>query len=513
LKDNNQPDLAESFTQYAFPPRGAEHEMTSLKAHADRMIMEFEEPQPLLIVAVAWKARNEAIDREAGIPVKGISPLLMTLETEMEDPLNWNNLQENINAAIDEVNMDSSPGLPMMQYGSTNADVITKERLLVTRIVKERIERLAMISSMETLDGKPMEAHIQAGFVDPCRVFIKNEPHKMSKIKEGRYRLIWSLSLLDQIIDRVLFSHIAEEEISKFHRMASKGGAGLSTDEQQQDLYQNIILLLGEDFWTDDMKNWDWSYKKWQYEAFWVKCAFKIGFSHQEVKFWFCVLARKTAAYSADLITHVPITLRIMWIRLYFMARVPIVLSDGRILGHGPGGIMKSGLYITLCANSFNRCFLSRLVAKELECKEIGAIAMGDDCGEKLIAANTSSRYIEEEYKKHGFTITDLEHITSPSTTGFEFCSHRLYPDKAVPLNEVKIVLKHLVSKLRHTREQQFQLANDIRHAKNSELFMNFLRPRWEAWIKTDEDNEEISKEDQESRADSCSDSKRSKED
>lgn len=502
--------LGESFLEYSFPPRGAHAELVSLKAHASKMITGYRELDFHNLVYLIGEKRDEAIERESGVP--GGQPLLMTLEKELKDPLDWNNIRENIEEAIDDINLDASPGIPMLQFGATNGIVLEREKLRVIQMVQERIERMCLVANVNGY--RDIVKSVKDGLLDPCRIFIKNEPHKNSKIKEGRYRLIWSLSLLDQIVDRVLFSEICEDEIQKFQRLVSKGGAGLSTDEQQVQLFHNIKTLLGDEFWTNDMKNWDWSFKDWQYEAFWIKCAFRLGYSTRVIVHHLRTL--KSQSMNADTLgqliefnfSNIPLTLKCMWIRLYFMARVPIVTSNGQILEHGPPGIMKSGLYITLAANSFNRGLLASIITKG------GAIAMGDDCGESISKDEyLLSGDIEERYKSFGFTTTDLEFIQNPDEQGFEFCSHRLYPTKAIPLNEVKIVLKHLVSKLRTKREQQFQLQNDIRHARNRDLFLEFLRPRWEAWIKDDEESKEYFEENQEDRADSSSSSKRCKED
>lgn len=40
---------------------------------------------------------------------------------------------------------------------------------------------------------------------DPIKVFVKREPHKQSKIQEGRLRLISGVSLIDNLVDRILF--------------------------------------------------------------------------------------------------------------------------------------------------------------------------------------------------------------------------------------------------------------------------------------------------------------------
>lgn len=41
--------------------------------------------------------------------------------------------------------------------------------------------------------------------VDPIKVFIKQEPHKVKKLREHRERLILAISMIDTMIDRILF--------------------------------------------------------------------------------------------------------------------------------------------------------------------------------------------------------------------------------------------------------------------------------------------------------------------
>ena len=48
---------------------------------------------------------------------------------------------------------------------------------------------------------------------DPIKVFVKQEPHKMSKIKQERYRLISGVSLVDTLVDRLLLQWLAQNVV------------------------------------------------------------------------------------------------------------------------------------------------------------------------------------------------------------------------------------------------------------------------------------------------------------
>lgn len=87
---------------------------------------------------------------------------------------------------------------------------------------------------------------------------IKMEPHKPSKIEEGRLRLISVFSLVDQVVDRMLFYPMVRTEISNFMDHPCKSGwsplpAGYST---LQAVFSGPVLAT-------DCSAFDWTFPSW----------------------------------------------------------------------------------------------------------------------------------------------------------------------------------------------------------------------------------------------------------
>ena len=74
---------------------------------------------------------------------------------------------------------------------------------------------------------------ILLGLVDPSMVFIKNEPHPKRKVLKGAYRCINPVSLVDQLVEDVLFSESALLLKEGFFDNGSAVGIGF-TDEMNQ---------------------------------------------------------------------------------------------------------------------------------------------------------------------------------------------------------------------------------------------------------------------------------------
>lgn len=86
----------------------------------------------------------------------------------------------------------------MKCMGSTVGEVLKFDGLFYA---KERLDyfRALVKSRWDTLlDGE----------ADPLLVFIKQEPHKTSKAQSGRWRLIQACSLVDTMIDRILYAQL-----------------------------------------------------------------------------------------------------------------------------------------------------------------------------------------------------------------------------------------------------------------------------------------------------------------
>lgn len=111
---------------------------------------------------------------------------------------------------------DKTPGAILMRQGmSTNDDVFAKLELKgVAAMVMERIEWL-----LSEDDPTPIGQRS-----DPNRIFVKREGHKKEKIVEGRVRLIWSPSLIDRIVDQILYSESLAAEIENCSEIPNKVG-------------------------------------------------------------------------------------------------------------------------------------------------------------------------------------------------------------------------------------------------------------------------------------------------
>jgi len=191
------------------------------------------------------------------------------------------------------------------------------------------------------------EELVMAGLCDPIRTFVKNEPHSAGKLEEGRVRLIMSVSIVDQLVERLLSSELNSQEIAYFHRLPVKPGMGFS--KEKVDLVGAYLDNFSE-LVSSDVSGWDWSV------------------SADELRF--DALRRAGAAgVSTD---HV--YARALLARSVCLRRSVIAFSDGTMLAQRWDGVQKSGSYNTSSGNSWIR------VAAALFSGAGDVCAMGDDC-------------------------------------------------------------------------------------------------------------------------------------
>jgi len=191
------------------------------------------------------------------------------------------------------------------------------------------------------------EELVKAGLCDPIRVFVKKEPHSAKKLEEGRVRLIMSVSIADQLVERLLSSELNQLEIASFHRLPVKPGMGFSTEK---------IDLVGAHFdkferlVSSDVSGWDWSVSasELRFDAERRVGAAGVSMDHPYAR---ALLARSTC-----------------------LSRSVIAFSDGEMLAQRWDGVQKSGSYNTSSGNSWIRVAAARFAGAG----EVAA--MGDDC-------------------------------------------------------------------------------------------------------------------------------------
>jgi hypothetical protein len=190
------------------------------------------------------------------------------------NPLDQELLYKNIpfdNIFDEIIKNEASPGLPYANVKSRNDKLLSTEyRETIKWLVVSRLYKLANCrgwSERDYLEGNvlvlnnPYET-VKKNYVDPVRVFVKNEPHTLKKIEEKKYRLISSVSLVDQVIERLLHSQINQTEIDNWEAIPSMPGIGLTTDEDFRKIAK-LIKKIDNPVQTD-VSGWDWSVQHWE---------------------------------------------------------------------------------------------------------------------------------------------------------------------------------------------------------------------------------------------------------
>jgi hypothetical protein len=269
------------------------------------------------------------------------------------------------------------------------------------------------------------------GMIDPVKLFVKNEPHKLSKVVEGRLRLIFSMSVIDNLIARILLSHQNNAEIDVWEDIPLKPGMGL-TDDHMKSIWKYVFDNEDGGLVEADMKGWDWSFQEQDFES---------------------DLERRAALNGGKLT---------LWWKLteahyYCVMRKVMVLSDGEMYKQLAPGIMPSGWYATSSTNSAVRA-INHAHAALMEGVQPFIMAMGDDSVERAVPN------VERHYNDLGKVCGMLNYASSER---FEFCSTIFRGDVGVPVN----VTKQLFNLLRikpitvHDASLRFdQFCYELRH-------------------------------------------------
>lgn len=255
------------------------------------------------------------------------------------------------------------------------------------------MERIVALSSIDLSQStySPKEL-VEIGYCDPVRLFVKQEPHTMRKIKEGRFRLISSVSLVDQLVERLIFGPQNQLEIQRWRNIPSKPGMGLSLYEQAESIWRELQTYHDMRPAAEaDISGFDWSVQSWE---LWADLALRCNLGDFGNKL-------RRAATS----------------RFYCFMNSVFQLSDGTLIEQGNPGLMKSGSYCTSSTNSRIRCLMAELIEAPW------CIAMGDDSVEGYVP------HAKEKYLALGHSCKDYipcEVDPEGALLRVNFCSHEL---------------------------------------------------------------------------------------
>lgn len=202
---------------------------------------------------------------------------------------------------------------------------------------------------MGGLHSTPAEEFLPA----PIKMFIKDEPHKLSKILDGRLRLISCLALEDQLLDRVIFYPWTQSEIRNFEKISSKVGWAPFPNG-----FRDVMYEFSEDTaLAIDKTAWDWTLPEW------------VVYAYIRVKLYQC--KNVTPQYALVVISRI---LEVLG------EGTKIRLPSGKELVQDFVGFMKSGWSLTISMNS-----MAQELQHNLALIRIGVLqtqklwAMGDD--------------------------------------------------------------------------------------------------------------------------------------
>lgn len=254
---------------------------------------------------------------------------------------------------VDTLDWNSSPGYPYMRTAPDNrrffcvdADGIPDPgRLLeVWSIVQERLR-----------NGEP----------DHIRLFVKLEPHKLKKLDEGRYRLISSVSVIDQLVDHMLFDELNNKMVDNYAEIPAKVGWSFTKGGWMQMPKEKWVAL--------DKSAWDWTVRPWMLEmCLHFRDMMYVGSRGADYELWRELAERR-------------------YKELYDSPT--FITSGGAVLRQLSKGVQKSGCVNTIADNSLMQVLLHLRCCFETNQKPEWLLVMGDDTLQR--PQQDMSRYLE----------------------------------------------------------------------------------------------------------------------
>lgn len=236
-------------------------------------------------------------------------------------------LRELFNELMSLVDPKASPGWSYVWEG------ITKNKMILDDVKLREIVFVRFCELIECLKkGNPLPNPV-------VRIFVKNEPHKMQKILEGRFRLIWALPLEWQLFHRLFLGTSLDAELENHEDIPTKDGLSFIRGGAHR-FYTK--LDDGSDKIGDrDISGWDLSCPEW------------LMLDEMEVRKRLCL----------NLNPFLENAIEVCYRSLLL---VDVVFADGTMLRQTRPGIVKSGSLITLSGNSRMQVLLKALDRKSV---------------------------------------------------------------------------------------------------------------------------------------------------
>lgn len=283
---------------------------------------------------------------------------------------------------LNNLEWTSSPGYPYMLEATTNGQYfgfvegagVSQDKLMqVWELVKQRLS-----------GSSP----------DPIRLFIKPEPHKEKKILKKAFRLISSVSVVDQIIDQMLFGTMNDLLVEEVLEVPSKAG--------WTPYCGGWKIMPVRNWMSMDKSGWDWTARLWLFHLTFELRKRLCRTSGPLLEQWVTMASRRYAELFVD-----PL----------------FITSGGTLLRQKKPGVMKSGSVLTISDNSIMQVILHLRVCLENDWNIGDIYSMGDD------TIQERPDNLEEYLEKIGQYC-----IVKDCRKAVEFAGHRFEGSRVEPL-------------------------------------------------------------------------------
>lgn len=287
--------------------------------------------------------------------------------------------------------MKSSPGWPYLCEATTNGNFLGWNQIDFDPL---KIERLWF--DVRTYLENPVQITLFC--------FVKLEPHKISKIRENRWRLIMASPIHVQVVWTMLFGYQNDLEIQQCYHIPSQQGVILPGGGWK--LFLEQWRSRGYDTGLDKSA-WDWTFPYWLIELD-LDFRRRMGRGAKMGSWW--EIASKL--YNDMFVNP--------W----------VLLSNGAFYEQVYPGVMKSGCVNTISSNSHAQVMVHILVAASTGSPMYPLpVCCGDDTLQRKDQATDL-----EAYERFGA-------IVKSASEGLEFVGHEFISCGPVPL----YLGKHLV--------------------------------------------------------------------
>lgn len=318
-------------------------------------------------------------DEIIGVMIERYSPIKWAL------PSDFLTYEHYLRVVREKVSWKSSPGYPYLLDTPTNEVMFG----VVNGVPSEAaLERVWVLVQDRIRDPTP----------DPIRLFIKPEPHKVKKLVDGAYRLISSVSVIDQIVDHMLFDQMNDLMTANFVDIPPKIGWSPVNGGWK---------IVPRNWLSMDKKHWDWGCQPWIFELLYT------------------FRARMCTNRDSP---HWPEWVRLAQGRYKALYGDPLfVTSLGVKLRQKQPGVQKSGCVNTLADNSIAQDLLHIRVCLETDQPITYQWTMGDDT------------YVEplKKLKEYVELMQQFVHLKDVECDN-SFAGFRFYPDRVEPMYKGK---------------------------------------------------------------------------